>query len=111
MMAGKNKAASIIEYSVFIAVFVAAIAAMQIYVKRAMQGRIRGVAQNIGGGDLFSPAYSRYRQVTSSSSVTEETTTPEGKSVSALLEPSVTLTEPSTDDFSGRKLTQGGLFE
>jgi hypothetical protein len=111
MMAGRNKATSIIEYSVFIALFVAALTAMQIYVKRAMQGRIRGVAQNIGGGDLFSPELSRYRQVTSSSSVTEETTTPDGKSVSTLLEPSVTLAEPFTDDFSGTGLREEGLFE
>lgn len=110
-MVGRNKATSIIEYSVFIALFIAALTAMQIYVKRAMQGRIRGVAQNIGGGDLFSPTYSSYRQVTSSSSVTEETITADGKSVSTLLEPSVTLTEPSADDFSDKKLREEGLFE
>lgn len=111
-MAGKNnRAIAIIEYSCFIAIFITAMAAMQIYLKRAMQGRLKGATQNISGGDLFSPSLSRYRQVVSSSVKTEEITTPEGESVSTLLEPSITLTEPFADDFSDKKLTQEGLFE
>lgn len=111
-MAGKsNKAITIIEYSFFIAFFIAAIAMMQIYLKRAMQGRIKGATQNISGGELFSPSLSRYRQVVSSSSKSEEITTPQGESVSTLLEPSVTSTEPFVDDFSGNKLREEGLFE
>lgn len=111
-MVGKNnKAITIIEYSFFIALFIAAIAVMQIYLKRAMQGRIKGATDNLSGGQLFSPSVSRYRQVVSSSSKTEEITTPQGESVSTLLEPSVTSTEPFVDDFSGKKLKEEGLFE
>lgn len=112
MMIGKNnKAITIIEYSFFIAFFIAAIGMMQIYLKRAMQGRIKGATQNIGGGDLFSPTFSSYKQVVSSGSKIEEIITPQGESVSTLLEPSVTLTESSIDDFSDKKLREEGLFE
>lgn len=111
-MDGKNnKAITIIEYSFFIALFIAAIAVMQIYLKRAMQGRIKGATDNLSGGELFSPELSRYRQVVSSNSKTEEITTPQGESVSTLFEPSVTSTEPFVDDFSGKKLKEEGLFE
>lgn len=42
------KAQSILEYAVIIAVVVAALLAMQIYVKRSFQGRFRQAADSIG---------------------------------------------------------------
>ncbi len=50
-----NKAQSTLEYFVMIAVIVAALFAMQTYIKRGMQGKIRDSADNIGQGFLYSP--------------------------------------------------------
>jgi hypothetical protein len=44
----KSKAQSMIEYSMMVACLVAALVAMQIYVKRGIQGRIRNAADEIG---------------------------------------------------------------
>lgn len=44
----KSKAQSMIEYSMMVACLVAALVAMQIYVKRGIQGRIKNAADEIG---------------------------------------------------------------
>lgn len=44
----RNKAQGILEYAVFIAVIVAALVGMQIYIKRGMQGRLRQAADEMG---------------------------------------------------------------
>lgn len=51
----RNRAQSTLEYVVMIAVIAAALFAMQIYIKRGMQGRMRESADNIGQGFLYSP--------------------------------------------------------
>ena len=46
-MRRKNRAQSMMEYAVLIAVVSAALVAMQIYIKRGMQGRLKGLANQI----------------------------------------------------------------
>lgn len=43
-----KKAQAILEYSVLIACFIAALVVMQIYVKRGIQGRLKAVAADLG---------------------------------------------------------------
>lgn len=43
-----KKAQSVLEYAVVVAVFISAILAMQIYLKRSVQGRLRETADSIG---------------------------------------------------------------
>ena len=50
-----KKAQSVLEYAVLICVVVAALAAMQVYIKRGMQGRMRQGAEQAGNGLLYSP--------------------------------------------------------
>jgi len=51
------RAASIIEYSLILAVVVAAILGMQIYLKRAISGRWRQAADTFGYGRQYDPKY------------------------------------------------------
>lgn len=48
-----NKAMSIIEYSMVVAVVVAALVGMQIYIKRAISGRWRQAADTFGFGRQY----------------------------------------------------------
>jgi len=47
-MLKRRKGQSTLEYAVIIAVVVGALLAMQIYMKRGVQGRLRGAADDIG---------------------------------------------------------------
>lgn len=51
----KHRAQSTLEYVVLIAVIAAALFAMQTYIKRGMQGRMRDSADNLGQGFFYSP--------------------------------------------------------
>lgn len=50
-----KKAQSTLEYAVLIACIVAALLAMQIYLKRSMQGNLRGAAERLG--QQYSPRH------------------------------------------------------
>ena len=51
-----KRAQTTAEYAILIALVVGAVVAMQVYVKRGIQGRIRDVVDHTGsGGDLGSP--------------------------------------------------------
>ena len=50
---------SVIEYAVLIAVVVAALAAMAVYTKRALNGRWRGVGDAFGHGRQYEPGVTR----------------------------------------------------
>ncbi|MDD4986873.1 MAG: hypothetical protein PHQ43_14080 [Dehalococcoidales bacterium] len=47
-MLRSNRAQSTLEYAIIVAVVVAALIAMQVYVKRGMQGGLRNQSANIG---------------------------------------------------------------
>ena len=53
-MMGK-RAQTTIEYAVLIGVIVAGLIAMQVYLKRGMQGRLKASADDISGGFVYSP--------------------------------------------------------
>ena len=75
-----RRAQSTIEYGVLICIVTAALIAMQAYIKRGMQGRMRSYADEISGGGAYSPGATNSRSI-----VTRETTevsnpSPEGGS-------------------------------
>ena len=50
-----RRAQSVLEYCVLICILVAALVAMQTYIKRGVQGRIRASADEIGGEFGYAP--------------------------------------------------------
>ena len=48
----KRKGQSMAEYAIVLTVVITAIVAMQIYVKRGLQGKVRDVTDNVGAGLL-----------------------------------------------------------
>jgi len=66
----RKRGQSTLEYAVLIVVIIAALIAMQVYLKRGLQGRIRESSDQIG--ESYSPGYTvSNRTTTSASSVTE----------------------------------------
>lgn len=65
----KKRGQSTLEYAVLIAVIVAALIAVQVYVKRGYQGRLRTAADDMG--EQFSPGYttSLYNVTTNTTSI------------------------------------------
>lgn len=50
-----RRAQAMLEYGVLICIIVAALIAMQVYFKRAVQGKVRGAADEISGGTAYAP--------------------------------------------------------
>ncbi|MFA6217553.1 MAG: hypothetical protein WDL87_07915 [Candidatus Omnitrophota bacterium] len=65
-----KRAQSTLEYAVIIAVVVGALIAMQVYVKRGLQGRLRQASDDIG--DQFSPGVTTTSYTTVSNVTTRE---------------------------------------
>ncbi len=59
---------STLEYAILIAVIVGGLLAMQVYVKRGMQGRLRSAADDIGGQYSPEKVYSSFTTTSSSTS-------------------------------------------
>ena len=55
MLIKARKAQSTLEYALIISVVVGALLAMQVYVKRGVQGRLKSATDDIG--DQYSPGY------------------------------------------------------
>lgn len=51
----KNTGQSLIEYAIMIGIIVAALFAMQVYLKRGVAGKMRSSADELGGGYFYSP--------------------------------------------------------
>ncbi len=60
-----KRAQSTLEYAVVIAIVVAALIAMQVYIKRGLQGRWKQAADDVG--QQFSPSYTNTSYTTNSS--------------------------------------------
>jgi hypothetical protein len=82
----KSKAQTTAEYAILIALIVGALLAMQIYVKRGLQGRVRDVVDHTGaGGEVggetleFSGAQYEPYYLTSQADTSQQTT--EGENV------------------------------
>jgi Flp pilus assembly pilin Flp len=112
MMPGRTKLTgqAIIEYSLLAAIFIAAVVAMQIYLKRSFQGYLKQNTDRLSSAKQFSSAWSNYTEVAGSSSKVRETITPQGETRRELLESSLTTTQPYVDNFSDKKLTEENLF-
>jgi hypothetical protein len=61
---GKNKAQTTLEYAILIGVIVAGLIAMQTYIKRGYQGKLRESADSMG--QQFSPGYTTTHYETNS---------------------------------------------
>jgi len=66
----KKNGQSTLEYAVLIVVIIAALIAMQVYLKRGVQGRMRESTDQIG--EQFSPGYTVSNMTTHSYSSTKE---------------------------------------
>ncbi len=64
----RNKGQGTIEYMVLIGIIVAGLIAMQVYVKRGAQGRIKSYADQLSDGGAYSPAATNSYSVASSGS-------------------------------------------
>jgi len=51
----KRKGSTAIEYAVLIAIFIAALLTMSVYIKRAISGKWRSVGDSFGFGRLYDP--------------------------------------------------------
>lgn len=51
----RTRGQSVVEYGFFICLCVAALITVEVYIKRSIQGRLRGYAQEIGEGHGYSP--------------------------------------------------------
>ena len=74
-MLRRRKGQSILEYALIIAVIVGALIAMQIFLKRSVQGKLRDSIDDIGGGGQYAAGHvnSNFVTVQGGSYVTNET--------------------------------------
>ena len=73
MLAKRKKSQSILEYAVILSVIIAVIIAMQVYVKRAVQGRMKESADQVG--DQFTAEQTYTIQTVTQSARREQTLT------------------------------------
>jgi Flp pilus assembly pilin Flp len=71
-----KKGQNTLEYAVIIAVVVAGLIAMQTYIKRGVQGKLRSSTDSIG--EQYSPSNTTGTYTTTTSSVSEEVVTTAG---------------------------------
>ncbi|MDI6758181.1 MAG: hypothetical protein QMD94_00675 [Candidatus Omnitrophota bacterium] len=65
-----KKGQSTLEYGIIIAVVVAGLLAMQMYIKRGVQGKLRGAADNIG--EQFAPEHTTGKRTTTTISESKD---------------------------------------
>ena len=104
-----NRGQSAMEYTIIIAALCAVIISMQIYTKRAVQGRLKASANSIG--PQFSSRWSALTTSTTTQQHLRNVLTEEGASSSTLLDDSAVQRSPYVDRFSDKKLTEEKLFE
>lgn len=66
----RKKGQSTLEYAVLIIIIIGALLSIQVYIKRGIQGRLKGAADDIG--DQFSEGNSNVLQTITTSSSTKE---------------------------------------
>ncbi len=79
-----RKGQSALEYSVLLAIIVAAIVVMQIYIKRGVQGRLREATDDIG--EQYDPGHQTYERFSDSTSYVKEATTTDGVTSQAIVQ-------------------------
>ena len=85
----RKKGQSTLEYAVLIIIIIGALLSIQVYIKRGIQGRLKGAADDIG--DQLSVGNTNVTQTMTTSSVTKDTFT-RGVSGSTLIGDEVTST-------------------
>lgn len=85
----RKKGQSTLEYAILIIIIIGALLSIQVYIKRGIQGRLKGAADDIG--DQFSVGNTNVVQTMTTSGRTNETFRA-GSSGSAMLAPEVTTT-------------------
>jgi hypothetical protein len=68
----KTRAQSVVEYVALICLLVGALVAVQMYLKRGIQGRIKSTSEQVGSGIIYAPgettSYISYNRIVNSSS-------------------------------------------
>ena len=72
----RKKAQSTLEYAVLIIIIIGALLAIQVYIKRGIQGRMKQAADDIG--DQFSPGNTSVNKITTVASETREISSQSG---------------------------------
>jgi len=113
-----RKAQSTLEYAVIVAVVVGALLAIQVYVKRGVQGRLRSSTDNIG--DQYSAGHMTSKYITEETTgftqenVGKEYAGKKGKTKSEVITPATT-TRSATGNADAekvtKKLSEEGLFD
>lgn len=112
MHRAKTKAQSTLEYAVVIAVVVAALLAIQVYMKRSVQGKLRSSTDNIG--EQYSAGITTVTKTTTQTGdqVADEATGTEelgkGTSIYHISYPAKTTT--TAKDKTEKKLNEENLF-
>lgn len=98
----RNRAQSMVEYGLLICICAAALLAMQVYLKRGLQGRMRGYADEISGGSGYSPG------ATSSASTINKTIMENSGSLSVRIGTKVagSITNSTTTVFQGTQRSE-----
>jgi len=102
-----KKAQSTLEYAVIIAVVVAALIAMQAYVKRGLQGKIRSASDDIG--EQYSPSRTTSNQTINSHVESTENVTLGGAGEAA--QPTTGTSSEQTQDRSRNEQVQNEAGE
>ena len=85
----KKRGQSTLEYAILIIIIIGALLSIQVYIKRGIQGRLKGAADDIG--DQFSPGNTNAKTITKTISNTKETNIG-GVARTELLAPETTTT-------------------
>lgn len=100
---GNKRGMAIFEYAAMAGIFTLAVVGTQVYVLRAMQGRVKANTDSIG--PQYSYAHSNYNYHQVGYSLRRETTEINGDSRSELLEHEINAKTNYVDDFSGKGLS------
>ena len=102
----RKKGQSTLEYAVLIIIIIGALLSIQVYIKRGIQGRLKGAADDIG--DQFSVGNTNFIQTMTTLSRTNETFNM-GVSGSKLLNEEVTTTKTNSQIMNTQREGWGGV--
>lgn len=96
----KKRGQSTLEYAVLIIIIIGALLSIQVYIKRGIQGRLKGAADDIG--DQFSAGNTNMTTVKKTDSYTNETFL-NGVTKSKLLEEEISSTTMNAQFYNGQQ--------
>jgi uncharacterized protein (UPF0333 family) len=95
---------STLEYAILTVIVIGALLAIQVYMKRGVQGRLKGASDDIG--DQFSPGNTDYNKVITTHSKTQQTFK-KGETKSLLMDKDTTDTTVDQSIINGAKENWG----